>query len=583
MGISGYTGLILILAYLFYYLRKVNISLTYYWQQTIPVSFTDALKTPGGISELVADLILEYTSHPLLGSAMMAILLVIVFISLKTIFRRYSSNLFFYALILAALIPLFLMFNHYRLPFGLVTGLVAGLLLGMFHSYFLSRNLLAGALFNFFAGILVYMIAGVPGLLVLLQVIMIQLLISKRYVALVTILPLLTIPLLYLPFNPAISVKQALLGSILVSEYDEIPLEFFFSLASPMLLFMLFSMLNFVFSKFSMKNSFLISGGSIIVVMAGLVYFTLDNLNERERNSYEIVQASFNGEWDKIILLTREASFINNLIQFEVNRALFETGQLLDEMFSYPQQFAEKGIFLDEVSSSQVAVHTAAFYYDLGFANEARHWATEAQMVMVRHPIVLKQLVMSYIAIGQEETALKYLRVLSESRLYREWCDHVYMMLENNQSDDDPEISFLRANNPSVDFFAGTKYPVQKLKIFYRSTKNNNMAFEFLIASYLLQHNIGTVVFMLPEFKDHGFEQLPRAVEEALMIYLAKGGDGSLLSGYSVRSSTLEKFKDFNNLTASAGSRAERMQRVSKYKNTYWYYILFSSPYATKK
>ncbi len=149
-----------------------------------------------------------------------------------------------------------------------------------------------------------------------------------------------------------------------------------------------------------------------------MAYTTNEKFSVKEKNGYSIIQASFVGDWDRVLQLTEEVKYINNLVQFEVNRALYGTGQLLDKMFYYPQQFAEEGVFLDGFISSQVAIHTAAFYYDLGFANETRHWATEAQMVLVEHPIVLQQLVMSYIAIGQEKTAIKYLNVLSGSRLY---------------------------------------------------------------------------------------------------------------------------------------------------------------------
>ncbi len=584
ISLAGFSGLALTLVYLFYYLKKVDISLTYFWQQSIPLSFGESLKIPGGISGLLADLIMEFFTQPFWGSLMVALLLLLVFISLKLIFRKVENNPLLYALLIAALIPFLLLFPHCRFPFELLVSITLGLLITMLHSYYSPRNLAAKSLFNFIAATLVYIVAGVPGLLVLLQGIIIQVIYSKRYVELVSVLPLLILPLLYLPFNLSISIKQAFLGQFLISPYDEIPLALYFSLSVPLLLFLVFSVLNFVFLKFTLKRHLLISACGIIIVILAMAYATNESFNESEKNAYSITQASFDKEWDRVLQLTEKSAFINNLVQFEVNRALYGTGQLLDKMFYYPQQFAEKGIFLDAVISSQVAIHTAAFYYDLGFANEARHWATEAQMVLVRHPIVLKQLVMSYIAIGQEKTAEKYLLVLSGSRLYKEWCDHVYSMLENNQADEDPDIRFFRINNPSVDFFAGTKDPLRKLKMFYSSNRSNNIAFEFLVAGYLLEHNVGAVVALLPQFKQQGHERFPKAVEEALMIYLSRSGSNpSVLSNYAISKNTVEEFKDFSSLIANLDSRAERMKKVSKYKNTYWYYILFSSPYATKK
>lgn len=311
---------------------------------------------------------------------------------------------------------------------------------------------------------------------------------------------------------------------------------------------------------------------------------TQASYNERLVNGHRILQASFNKDWEEVLLLTKEAKSMNNLVLTKVNRALYESGDLLDKMFTYPQQFGENGIFLDRIASSRVAIHTCDFYYALGFALETRHWATEAQMSLVRHPIVLKYLVMSYIAIGQEETARKYLRVLSGSRIYRNWCTDIDTMLKDGRAGEDPDIRFFRINDPAIDFFAGTKNPVGKLAIFYRNNRNNHMAFEFLVAGHLMKHNIGAMVSLLPDFEKHGHEKFPKAVEEALMVYVARTKDPNhVLSNYSISSGTVERFREFNTMASDVESKAERMKLLSKYKDTYWYYILFSSPYASKK
>jgi len=112
----------------------------------------------------------------------------------------------------------------------------------------------------------------------------------------------------------------------------------------------------------------------------------------------------------------------------------------------------------------------------------------------------------------------------------------------------------------------------------------SDFAARFLVAGYLLEHNVGAVVALLPQFKQHGHERFPRAVEEALMIFVSRSGtNSSILSNFAISKNTVEEFKDFSSLIANVDSKAERMRKVSKYKNTYWYYILFSSPYATKK
>jgi len=542
------------------------------------------MHSPGGVSRFFAGLFLEFLSKAFSGILAVVLLLGMVSFSHYHIFRKFRNNPLFYTLLIAALIPYILLFTHYRLPFELVMSVSSANLLAMFFSLYLPRSMVGRVVFNFIVAIIIYMLTGVPGLLVLLQVIIIQLAFSKKYLELITLLPLLLVPLLYLPFNEAFTLKQAYLGPFLVSQYSEIPLEFYFTIATPLLLLLAFSGLNFALSKRTLKAPMIFSAGGMVIVLVALVLSTNGSFEERERNAYGILQAGFNQEWDKVIQLSEQAGSVNILMQFEANRALYHSGLLLENMFHYPQGFGEQGLFLDAIFSSQVAIHTAAFYYDLKFANETRHWATEAQMVLVRHPVVLKQLIKSCIAIGYKETAMKYLRVLSGSRLYREWCDDIYLMLESNNEGEDADIKSFRSNNPDVDFYAGVKDPVLKLSNFYISNRGNNMAFEYLVAAYLLQHNLGAVVNLLPEFVNQGHEKLPKALEEALVIYLAKTGRNIYgMDDYPISERTVERFTDFSKLVEKGRNRAERMAMVSKYKNTYWYYIVFSSPYAAKK
>lgn len=582
--ITGYAGFILILAYLFWFLRRVDISLIYYWQQSVPLSFAESLQTPGGICGLFGDRFLELLTRTFTGSMGVAMLVTIVFFSLHVIFRRMKGNSLYFTLLLAALIPFILLFAHYRLPVSLIMSVTAGLVLAAIHGLYSPRNPVAGSLYNLIAGMVVYIIAGPAGLLILLQVIIIRVVLSGSYLQLLSVLPLLIVPALYLPFNLSFTVNRAYLVSFLISEYDEIPVTLYFSLFSPLMLLLVFTGVDMIVSRFTLQRSLLLHGTGIIAVIMVLVFSSPGSINTQERDVLKIFQASFRRDWDQVIRLTSKQSHINQLVQFEVNRALYQTGQLLDSLFLYPQQYGEKGIFLEGNNSSRIAIHMSNFYHDLGFASEVRHWANEAQVVLMWHPVVLRHLVMSYTAMGNHEAAMKYLRILSGSGLYKEWCGQVREMIENNTAREDVTIQSFIVNNPETDFFATTSNPTGKLMSFYRNNPNNHMAFEFLIASYLLQHRIGNVVNLLAVFRNFGCEKLPRAVEEAVLIYLARNREGNIsLAGYPISEKTVEEFREFSHLMSGAGSRAEKMKRVSQYRDTYWYYVLLSSPYASKK
>ncbi len=583
-SIAGYSGLILILVYLFFFLREVDISLIYYWQQTIPISFGESIQSPGGFSGLLGELFLELLTRPFLGSISVALLVLAVFFSLRVIFRQAKNLPAYYTFLLAALIPFILLFAQYRLPAGLTMSLAMGLLLSAIHSLYSPRKLLALIAYNVVSGIIIYHFAGVAGLSVLFQVIVIQLVLSKKYRELVSVLPLLIVPIFYLPFNLSDTLKNIFLGSFLISEYNDIFPILYVSLFSPFLLLLGLMFMKYVWKRFTLKQSLFLSGTGSILVIVVLFFSSKASINERDRDGYRILQAAFSKDYKEVVELTGKQQNISKLEQFEFNRALYQTGQLLDRLFHYPQPWGEKGIFLEGELSCPNALHISDFNFDLGFANETKHWATEAQMGFMRHPIVLKHLAISYIALGKNDAALKYVRVLSGSRLYKVWCDQVRAMIENNTAMEDGRIQSFIINNPKVDFFCSTQDPTRKILDYYRANQDNKMAFEYLIASYLLQHEVGKVVPYLPKFEQLGYTKLPKAVEEAMLIYVTSPkADKRLVDGYSAGQKTVEDFKDLSRLMSSNAGRDEKMMKAAAYKNTYWYYILFSSPYASSK
>jgi len=584
--IVAYSGFLLILLYLFYFLGKVDPSLMYYWQQSIPLSFGESIQAPGGLSNLLGDLLLESLTKPVGGSIAITLILCVILLSYRVIFRQQKNLFTGFALILAALIPVILLFAHYQFPAGLIASAVSGLILSAVHSLHTPGKFLLRSVYNFIIAIGVYLVSGVAGLLIFFQVIII---LSAKFKDVTAALPLLIVPLLFLPFDLSMNIRTAYLGSFLISEYNILPPVYYLCLFSPLFLMAGFSGLNFISSRqsvsrrFTVKNPLLISGISIAVVIAVLVLSSGTSFNEREKDAFALVRAGLQNDVETVIDLAGSQAMLTQLEQFEFNRALYHSGQFLDKLFQHPQPWGEKGLFLEEDISCPVAIHMSTFNMDLGFANETRHWATEAQMAFMRHPVVLKNLVISYLAMGKNEAAVKYLHVLSGSRLHREWSEQIHGLIENNSSRDDARVQAFIKNNPEVNFFCSTSDPTRKLLDFYNCNTNNRMAFEYLIASYLMQHEVGKVAGYLSQFTELGYSNLPRAVEEAMLIYATSPkADLNKVSGFTASPETVRDFRELSGLMAGKGERSVKMQKAAKFKNTYWYYILFTSPNATK-
>lgn len=238
---------------------------------------------------------------------------------------------------------------------------VTGLLLAAIQGLYSSKRLLVRILYNFISSGAVYLVSGAAGLIVLFQVIIIQLLLSKRYRELLSSLPLFIIPLLFISFDLSLTIKSAYLGSFLISEYNVLSPVYYFSLFTPLLLFLTLTSLHFMISRYSVKRPLLLSGISIMMVIFVLVLSSMASIDERERDAYKIVRAGLQKDVETVLELTGRQANMSNLEQFEFNRALYRSGQLLDKLFHYPQPWGEKGIFLEENISCPVAIHISDF------------------------------------------------------------------------------------------------------------------------------------------------------------------------------------------------------------------------------
>ena len=157
-------------------------------------------------------------------------------------------------------------------------------------------------------------------------------------------------------------------------------------------------------------------------------------------------------------------------------------------------------------------------------------------------------------------------------------------MIEEGDLQNNMLIQSFLVNNPEDDFFASHSRPIEKVENFYASNPNNNVAFEFLMAAYMLKHQLGPVIKCIPDLMNFGYEKIPKAIEESIMIYVAQNQSDKLdLGGYSISQETINEFQDFSRLMSNSPDRTQAMYSVAKYSHTYWYYVLFSSPYAKKQ
>jgi hypothetical protein len=235
---------------------------------------------------------------------------------------------------------------------------------------------------------------------------------------------------------------------------------------------------------------------------------------------------------------------------FHVNRALYHRGELLDRMFDYPQSINTPTLTLWfenlTMTAQRAPLDCSDVLFDLGRINESEHMAYEALEKYGERPHTLKRLIYINVIKGEPEAARRFLALLDCSLLHRQWARHC-----RRQLDADPTLSGVpviasRRELMMLDDHVGSLDLETMLEQLLERNPRNRMAFEYLMAHYLLTRQLEKMVANLHRFEEFDCARLPRHCEEAFVVYLATGGSQDVdLGGYQIHPETRRRYGDF--------------------------------------
>jgi hypothetical protein len=105
----------------------------------------------------------------------------------------------------------------------------------------------------------------------------------------------------------------------------------------------------------------------------------------------------------------------------------------------------------------------------------------------------------------------------------------------------------------------------------------NRMAYEYLLASLLLDRNLDGFVKEALNLKNYGYNKIPLHIEEALIFYNFYNSKRIVPDGYTFRQETINSFNEYARLYSTF--RSDRKVAASKlgikFGKTYWYYLQF--------
>lgn len=311
----------------------------------------------------------------------------------------------------------------------------------------------------------------------------------------------------------------------------------------------------------------------ILIIAVVVVFYSYDY---KRKALFEVDYYASRGKWRKVLEAAQR--YPNSVYVNHYNyRALYHLGRLPYEMFRYPQNV--RSLFLS--SQEDVFEHWKRFgtYFDLGFVNHCECALVESLEIYGEHPEILKRLAMIRMAKGDIGTARVYLGALSKMLFYSDWAENYLKLLDSEPNlSSDKEIQRLRTLMPERDKGA-IHFPVEEiLTELLEKDRKNRMAFEYLMALYMLTNNLEKFVDNIGRLNDFNHPEIPRYYEEALLTYMYTHKKRVKGLGYEISSQSQNRFNRFL-LTADkygTNEKAAFAELAQKFGDTYFFYYVYA-------
>jgi hypothetical protein len=338
----------------------------------------------------------------------------------------------------------------------------------------------------------------------------------------------------------------------------------------------------------------------------GLILFVFCFVfNDKAKSLLQIWTYTEKQDWQKVLEYAERhpESQYNIFFNYGVNRALYHTGQLGDNMFSYHQHpFAlllsipDSGPTADASKKLCRKAQKADIFMELGYLGHARRFASEALELSNGCPYLARKLALIYLAEKQNETAKIYLGALSKDLIYGRFARQLLLRLEKDpQLTDYEPVQSLRRVAVQADYVGDYNYDLGNFfaQLLQRNP-HNKMAFEYMMAMYLLSGQVDKIALNISRMNEFEYTKLPRHYEEAMLVYAAlrlqRFGEKTKLRGFSISPETLQRFQQYD----AAGKKAQllygqrqnpemiRQYLEKDFGDTYMFYLNFELPRVRK-
>ena len=274
-------------------------------------------------------------------------------------------------------------------------------------------------------------------------------------------------------------------------------------------------------------------------------------------------------------LLAYEQKEQNRFFTYYHNLLLANTYRMSEQLMLFYQPFTT-GLYLPvrPTTSSMIDYMSNEMWFLLGDMTNAEHSALLGMVFSPQHTGVrpLRRLAEINLVNGDEEAAMKYLRILDKTLLYRRWARA--RMTGNHHPGVDRWLDMKRTLIPTTDGVRTPMDPSASFRHLLECNPDNVFARDYLLSYDLLSKNVDAFKEDYDRYALHR-QQPSRVWAEGLLVWMAAhGASEEEVFAYTIPEKVVTEFMQYNELYRKGEENIALLQK--RFGHTYWFFYHFA-------
>ena len=382
------------------------------------------------------------------------------------------------------------------------------------------------------------------------------------------------VPLLVQTFVHYQPLMPTYISSFYYDIYNYVPRMIFVFFSIPALLMII---LVFLPEKGKIHQTAIFFQMGVIIVLVFLVFRFLPDYRTERIMAYDYLVR--NEQWMDAITFAEKKPPADDLSLAMLNLSLARADKMGDRLFNYEQN-GINGLFLPDSKEFISFMIASEIYFHLGLVNASQEYAFESMSItpnMNETVRSVRRLAETNLINGQYEVSQKYLKLLKKTIFYRKWARDAEKYLYNEDLiNNHPVWGEKRKLMIKKDFFFNAQNMESVLKMLLIENPRNKLAFEYLMAFYLIKKDLRNFIDNLYLMSNLSYLATPVSYQEAIMyvIVLTRKDPVSSLN-FNISEDTKSRMKAYADIYTTIKNPQESLKK--KFSATYWYYVHFKS------